>query len=91
MTGEGQDGRVQEGQMAVAGVVGQEVGGGAGGPDSRGVGAGGGWQGTRWGRNSGGKEGQMVDKGGDGRVQESQMAVSVGCGAGGEMAGSQMG
>ena len=60
------------------GVVGQEVDGGAGGPDSRGGGAGGGWQGARWGRSCGGKEGQMADKGGDGRIQEDQMAVSAG-------------
>ena len=32
----------------------------------------------------------MADKGEDGRVQEGQMAVSVGGGAGGEMEGSQM-
>ena len=62
------------------GVVGQEVGGEVGGPDSRGGEAGGGWQGTRWGRSSGGKEGQMGNKGGDGRVQEGQMRVSVGGG-----------
>ena len=33
----------------------------------------------------------MADKGGDGRVQEGQMAVSVGGGAGREMAESQIG
>ena len=32
----------------------------------------------------------MADKGGDGRVQKSQMAVSVGGGVGEGMAGSQM-
>ena len=37
---------------------------------------GGGWQGARWGRGSGGKEGQMAGEGGDGRVQESQMAAT---------------
>ena len=33
----------------------------------------------------------MADKGGDGRLHEGQMTVSVGGGAGVEMAGSQMG
>ena len=41
------DGRVQEGQMAVS------VGGGTGG----------GWLGAKWGRDSGGKEGLMVQGG----------------------------
>ena len=50
-----------------------------------------GMAGARCGRSSVSKEGQMVNKGGDGRVQEGQMAVSVGGGALGEMAGSQMG
>ena len=34
------------------------------------------WQGARWGRGSGGQEGQMVGDGGDVRVQEGQMAVT---------------
>ena len=49
------------------------------------------WQGSRWGRGSGGKQGQMAREEGDGRVQKGQMAVSVGGGAGGGMARSQMG
>ena len=67
------------------------MGGWAGGPDSRGGGAAGGWQGARGGRSSRGKEGQMADKEEDDRVQEGQMAVSVGGGTGREMAASQMG
>ena len=115
------------------GVVGQEVGGGAGGPDSRVVGqegdgrepdwaeevgarrvrwptreemAGyrrarwqflwvvgqeGRWQGARWGRRSGGKEGLMAGEGGGGRVQEGQIAVAGDGGSRRGMARSQMG
>ena len=82
---EGMDGRVQEGQMAVAG------GDGAGGPDSRGGGAGGRWQGVRGARAVGERGGKMANKEGDSRVQKGQMAVSVGGEAEGEMAWSQMG
>ena len=60
MAREGGGGRVQEGQMAV----------------SVGSGAGGGWQGARWGRRSGSKEGQMTGEVGCGREQEGQMAVA---------------
>ena len=37
-------------------------------------------QGARWGRGSGSKEGQMAGEGGDGMVQEGQMAVAVAVG-----------
>ena len=59
------DGKGWEGQMAVA--VGQ-------------WGAGGEWQGARWGRDSGGQEGQMAGDGVDNKVQESQMPVTGGGG-----------
>ena len=49
------------------------------------------WQGARWGRGSGGKESQMAREGGDGRVQEGKMAVSVGGGAGGGWQGARWG
>ena len=51
-----------------------------------GVGHGGQMRQEQW-----GKEGQMADKGGDGRIQEGQMAISMGDGTGGEMTGTQMG
>ena len=49
------------------------------------------WQGARWGMGSGDEEDQVAREGGDGKVQEGQMAVSLGGGAGGGMARSQMG
>ena len=43
---------------------------------SVGDGAGGGMARSQMGRGSGGKEGQMAGEGGDGKVQEGQMAVA---------------
>ena len=49
------------------------------------------WQGARWGRSSRGKEGQMANKGGDGRVQEGQITISVGVGTRGGWHGTRWG
>ena len=99
MAGEGGDGRgrtarwqgregmgsKQQSQIIVTGSAG--AGGGYWGQEGQRVGVGGGWQAARWGRGSGGKEGQITGEEGHGRGQEGQIAVSGGSGSRRRLAG----